>query len=195
MKSATAQHELSGGLAGIAFLFGNILCWSAVPVILRHLSGVVDAWTANGFRYPLAGILYWPILIVAWRSNRLDARVARRCLVPSSLALVARFQPNPATDAVAQAGSSQNRGSCASTARCPDRRSSRRRDRRGGDTRNRKRRTASDEAKAETHDPVSEKSECHRPPARRYPRPPSCRHLPVSWLVTLVNRIRLISPS
>jgi drug/metabolite transporter (DMT)-like permease len=90
MKSAPAQHELSGGLTGIAFLFGNILCWSAVPVMLRHLTGVVDAWTANGFRYPLAGILYWPILIVAWRSNRLDARVVRRCLVPSSLALVAQ---------------------------------------------------------------------------------------------------------
>ncbi len=90
MKTAISHQELSGGKAGIAFLFGNILCWAAVPVMLRHLAGVVDAWTANGFRYPLAGMLYWPILFVAWQSNRLDATVVRRCLVPSLLAMIAQ---------------------------------------------------------------------------------------------------------
>ncbi len=91
MKVAESQRELTGGLSGVAFLLGNILCWSAVPVLLRHLAGTMDAWTANGFRYPLAAILYWPILLVAWKSKRLDVQMLGRCVVPSLLAFVAQI--------------------------------------------------------------------------------------------------------
>ncbi len=78
---------LSGGLSGPLLLLANIGCWASVPVFLRHLTGSVDAWTANGVRYPLAALLYWPMLLVAWRAGNLDRQLFRRCIVPSLLAL------------------------------------------------------------------------------------------------------------
>jgi drug/metabolite transporter (DMT)-like permease len=55
-------------------------------VLLRDLRVHVDAWTANGFRYALAAILYWPVLVVATRSGALSRSVVVRCLVPAFLA-------------------------------------------------------------------------------------------------------------
>jgi drug/metabolite transporter (DMT)-like permease len=68
-------------------LLANILCWAAVPVFLRYLTGVLDAWTANGFRYPLAALFYWPVLLVAWRRGELHRQTLQRCLVPSFFGL------------------------------------------------------------------------------------------------------------
>jgi drug/metabolite transporter (DMT)-like permease len=51
--------------------------------MLRGLTDDIDAWTANGFRYPLAAVLYWPILWSARRRGALNADVLRRCLVPA----------------------------------------------------------------------------------------------------------------
>jgi drug/metabolite transporter (DMT)-like permease len=64
-----------------------VLCWGAVPVLLRHLSSSIDAWTANGFRYPLAAVLYWPVLLAAYRGGSLDRETIRRCAVPAFFAL------------------------------------------------------------------------------------------------------------
>ncbi len=87
MKHVKPEESLAGGMSGAAFLLANIFCWAAVPVLLRYLTGTpIDAWTANGFRYPLASVLYWPILIVAWRSGRLDRQTLQRCIVPSFFA-------------------------------------------------------------------------------------------------------------
>lgn len=74
-------------MTGSLFLLGNIVSWAAVPVLLRYLTGTIDAWTANGVRYPLGTVVYLPIFIVAWRSGELDATMLRRCIVPSMLAL------------------------------------------------------------------------------------------------------------
>jgi len=87
MNRVKPEESIVGGTSGAAFLLANILCWAAVPVLLRYLTGTLDAWTANGFRYPLASVLYWPILIVAWRSGHLDRQVFQRCIVPSLFAL------------------------------------------------------------------------------------------------------------
>ena len=48
---------------GMAALLAVILCWGCVPVMLRGLIHAVDPWVANGIRFPLAAILYWPVLI------------------------------------------------------------------------------------------------------------------------------------
>lgn len=61
----------------------TVLCWGAMPVFLRELTYYVDAWTANGLRYPFAAILYWPILVAALRAGRLDRRLLLRALVPA----------------------------------------------------------------------------------------------------------------
>lgn len=71
-------------------LLGVITCWSISPVILRNLTSVIDAWTANGIRYPLAALLYWPILLRAGLSRRLHRQLVIRCLLPAALALSAQ---------------------------------------------------------------------------------------------------------
>jgi drug/metabolite transporter (DMT)-like permease len=73
-------------LVGTAFLLGTAVCWGAVPVLLRDLRWHMDAWTANGFRYALAAVLYWPVLVLATRSGNLNRRTLGRCLVPAMLA-------------------------------------------------------------------------------------------------------------
>lgn len=79
--------EKSNTISGTAFLLGSVLCWGAVPVLLRSLTGSLDAWTANGFRYPLSAVIYWPVLIMAYRSGALTAQTIARCTIPALLAL------------------------------------------------------------------------------------------------------------
>jgi drug/metabolite transporter (DMT)-like permease len=63
-----------------------VLCWSTTPVLLRILTDGIDAWTANGLRYPLAALMFWPVLIRAFRANRLTSGLLKRCLIPAALA-------------------------------------------------------------------------------------------------------------
>jgi drug/metabolite transporter (DMT)-like permease len=79
------DKQLTASFSGAAFLMGNILCWAAVPVLLRYLTHAMDAWTANGVRYPLAAVFFVPILISAWRSGELTGRMLARCIVPALL--------------------------------------------------------------------------------------------------------------
>lgn len=53
--------------------------------MLREIAteNYLDAWTANGLRYPLAAVLYWPILFFARRSGRFDPGLFRRAIVPA----------------------------------------------------------------------------------------------------------------
>ena len=76
---------------GVAALLAVILCWGCVPVMLRGLIHTVDPWVANGIRYPLAALLYWPILIYFQRRGVLTRQVVRRCLVPAACALAAQI--------------------------------------------------------------------------------------------------------
>ena len=87
MSVSQVEKHRAATITGSLFLLGNILSWAAVPVLLRYLTGSIDAWTANGVRYPLGAILYLPILVVAWRTGELSGDMLRRCLVPSLLAL------------------------------------------------------------------------------------------------------------
>ena len=87
MNALSADQHRTATLTGSAFLLGNVLSWAAVPVFLRYLTGSIDAWTANGVRYPLGAIVYLPIFVVAWRSGELNRALLRRCLVPSFFAL------------------------------------------------------------------------------------------------------------
>lgn len=71
--------ELIGSLA----LVGTSVCWALIPVFLKELTNHVDAFVANGIRYPFAAMLYWPILIWAWKRGRLDRNLLRRAVVPA----------------------------------------------------------------------------------------------------------------
>ncbi len=58
--------------------------------MLRQLTGSIDAWTANGIRYPLAALLYWPILWAFYRTGQIGWRSIAACLVPAGLAFAAQ---------------------------------------------------------------------------------------------------------
>ena len=59
--------------------------------MLRDLTSAIDGWTANGLRYPLSAILYWPLLYYASRSGRLDWNFVRRCVLPSIFAFAGQI--------------------------------------------------------------------------------------------------------
>ena len=86
-----SNAESKSELVGTAALLGCVLCWASIPVMLRGLTVSVDAWTANGFRYPLAAVLYWPVLFGAYRQGLVDRSVLARCAVPAAFALVAQI--------------------------------------------------------------------------------------------------------
>lgn len=85
ITNPTRDHTID--ICGTAAAIGAVLCWGLIPVLLRELTTSIDAWTANGFRYPLSALLYWPILLVAHRTGGLDRHVIARCVVPALLAL------------------------------------------------------------------------------------------------------------
>ncbi len=60
-------------------------------MLLRDLTRWTDGWTANGFRYTLAAVLYWPILIGAHFSGRLPPRLLLLCLIPAAFALAGQI--------------------------------------------------------------------------------------------------------
>jgi len=78
-------------LRGILALLAGVACWGLTPVIIRRLTPFMDAWTANGIRYPIAAIVYWPLLYIAFRSGRLNLQLLRRCLVPALFSLFAQI--------------------------------------------------------------------------------------------------------
>lgn len=92
MNVSGSHHQpLTGGIAGVAFLLGNLLCWAIVPVVLRYMTDSLDGWTTNGFRYPFASVLYWPVLFFAWRAGDLNGLTLRRCIAPAVFALAAQI--------------------------------------------------------------------------------------------------------
>jgi len=72
---------------GIAALTAGIFCWGATPVLLRRLTPFIDAWTANGLRYPISAILYWPLLWHLRKSGKLTLGLLISCLVPALLSV------------------------------------------------------------------------------------------------------------
>ncbi len=58
--------------------------------MLRGLTTALDPWTVNGFRYPMAAVLYWPVLLAAHRQGLVDRTVWQRCMVPAAFALAAQ---------------------------------------------------------------------------------------------------------
>ena len=70
-------------------LAGSVLCWGVVPLFLKFFSPYIDGWTANGYRYPIAAMLYLPILLSFHRRypGSLGA-VFHLALLPASINLV-----------------------------------------------------------------------------------------------------------
>jgi len=55
-----------------------MLCFSSVPVFLRHLTGYLDAWTVNAVRYGVSMAFWFPFVVVLDRRIRRDPDTAPR---------------------------------------------------------------------------------------------------------------------
>lgn len=77
-------------IGAIACLLGAIVCWGIPPVMLRYLAlgrYVPDGYTTNLVRYPIATMLYLPLVIAAARRGGLG-RFWVAALLPASVNIV-----------------------------------------------------------------------------------------------------------
>jgi len=70
-------------LLGITFLLMTLLGWSAAPLFLEYFTGLIDAWTANGWRYGMAAMFWLPVLIVTVRRGGVAPGIWRAAIWPT----------------------------------------------------------------------------------------------------------------
>ena len=73
--------------AGSGALLASLLCWATVPLFLRSFIHEMDAWTANGVRYPIAALFWLGPLLYFCRQGRVDGIYFRRALLPAVFSL------------------------------------------------------------------------------------------------------------
>ena len=72
-------------------LIGAVLCWATVPLFLKYFTPYIDAWTANGIRYPFAALLYLPWLIHFHLKGRLAWHHWKLALLPVAINTVSQI--------------------------------------------------------------------------------------------------------
>ncbi len=60
----TPPRELGFGYAAAS---ATLLSWAAVALLLEHFTASIDVWTANGWRYGAAAILWMPLAVLVLR--------------------------------------------------------------------------------------------------------------------------------
>ena len=71
---------------GIFCLVGAALCWSCTPVVVKHFAGLVDQEVQNLFRYAVAAVALWVIVLTLFGHEALRAwRRWRAFLLPAAI--------------------------------------------------------------------------------------------------------------
>ena len=68
---------------GIVLVIATLIGWSSVPLFLKYLTPYIDAWTANGWRYGIAALLWSPLLAVGLARGTLPKGLWWRALAPA----------------------------------------------------------------------------------------------------------------
>lgn len=68
-------------------LMVTIIFWSAIPLFLKYFTSYIDAWTANGLRYPFAALVLSPWFIYFHRRGKVSGVIFRRALLPAFINL------------------------------------------------------------------------------------------------------------
>ncbi len=66
----------------------SILCWCTIPLFLRSFIHEIDAWVANGVRYPFAAILWSIPLLIFMRRGQVKAQYFRLALLPALINVI-----------------------------------------------------------------------------------------------------------
>jgi drug/metabolite transporter (DMT)-like permease len=77
--------QRSGQSVGIFAAILTLAGWSVTPVFIGMLTGHIDAWTSNGWRYGLAALTWLPLLLVARSRGTLPPGLMKRALVPAAI--------------------------------------------------------------------------------------------------------------
>jgi drug/metabolite transporter (DMT)-like permease len=78
------RSEPGRGIAGgVTTITLTLIAWSAVPLFLKYLTGHIDAWTANGWRYGLSALFWSPVLLFGWSRGTLPRGLWRAAMVPT----------------------------------------------------------------------------------------------------------------
>lgn len=76
---------------GVLVLAITLACWSSVPLFLKHLSGYVDHWTNNGWRYGASALFWLPAVVWALARGTLPNSIWKAALVPAFFNTVAQI--------------------------------------------------------------------------------------------------------
>jgi len=68
---------------GVTVLLVTLACWCSVPLFLRHLSGYVDHWSNNGWRYGASALFWLPAVAWGFAHGTLPGSIWRAVLVPA----------------------------------------------------------------------------------------------------------------
>lgn len=77
------DHDVRSRGSAIATIILTLIGWSSIPLFLRYFAPLIDAWTANGWRYAISSLLWLPVLIWAYQRKRVPEGLWRAALVPS----------------------------------------------------------------------------------------------------------------
>lgn len=80
----------SGSPFGIACILATLLGWASVFLFLKYLTGQLDAWTTNGWRYGLSALLWLPVLLIGLYRGNLPKGLWRLAIVPAAINGVAQ---------------------------------------------------------------------------------------------------------
>ncbi len=77
----TQGFDVVGSLA----VAGTAITFIAVPVIIRYLTGYLDTWTQNAYRYLVAFVIWTPFLLLRVCRGRVESSVWKKALIPAVL--------------------------------------------------------------------------------------------------------------
>jgi len=79
------RRETKGRIdpVGTAAMLAAMICWTTGPLFIRYLSGHLDAWSQNLWRYTVAMLFWLPYLLVAMRRGRAGPNVWKRAIPPT----------------------------------------------------------------------------------------------------------------
>jgi drug/metabolite transporter (DMT)-like permease len=70
-------------VTGLVMVILTLLGWSSIPLFLKHFTPLIDGFTANGWRYSLAAILWAPALALAAFRGSLPRSLWLAAIIPS----------------------------------------------------------------------------------------------------------------
>lgn len=79
-----------GSTFGILCILATLLSWASVFLFLKYLTGQIDPWTANGWRYGLSALLWLPVLLLGLYRGNLPDGIWRLAIVPAAINGVAQ---------------------------------------------------------------------------------------------------------